>query len=147
MAKIDSELRARIDAFVAELTNLVKQSALESVSAALGSSSGAVAAKRGPGRPKGSTSAPKPAAARRGRAGKRTPEEVAKVGETVAEFIKQNPGQGVEGIGKALGLATKELQLPILRLLETKAITSKGQRRGTKYFPASGGKGRGSKKG
>lgn len=145
MAKIDSELRSRIDAFVEELTSLVKQAALESVSAALGS--GAVAAKRGPGRPKGSTAAPKAApAARRGRPGKRTPEEVAKMGETVAEYVKANPGQGVEGIGKALGLATKELQLPILRLLETKAITSKGQRRGTKYFPGNG-KAKASKKG
>lgn len=144
MAKIDSELRSRIDAFVEELTSLVKQAALESVSAALGN--GAVAAKRGPGRPKGSTAAPKAAPARRGRSGKRTPEEVAKTGAMVADYIKANPGQGVEGIGKALGLATKELQLPIVRLLETKAITSKGQRRGTKYFPGNG-KAKASKKG
>ena len=53
----------------------------------------------------------------------------------VGNHIKSNPGQGVEQIAKALGTSTKELTLPIRKLLGDKKITSKGQKRATRYFP------------
>src|SRR5688572_29964531 len=81
---IDSALRARIDAFTSEITALVRASALEAVHQALGGTLATAPAKRGPGRP-AKSGAPSPIAApkRRGRPGKRTPEDVAKMGEAV----------------------------------------------------------------
>jgi predicted transcriptional regulator len=57
------------------------------------------------------------------------------VTEQVFNHIKTNAGQGVEQIAKALGTTTKELTLPIRKLLAEKKVTSKGQKRATRYFP------------
>ena len=52
----------------------------------------------------------------------------------VLDHVKKNPGQGVEKISKAFRLRSKELTLPIGKLLESKKLKTTGQRRGTKYF-------------
>ncbi len=93
-------------------------------------------AKRGPGRP-AKSGAPSPIAApkRHGKPAKRTPEDVAKIGEAVVAYVaKKKPGQSVEQIGKALGTTTKELALPIVRTIEAKKLHTTGERRGTRYF-------------
>jgi hypothetical protein len=41
----------------------------------------------------------------------------------------------MEAIGKALGLPTRELNLPIKKLLAGKKIRSEGHKRATEYFP------------
>jgi len=131
---IDSALRARIEAFTSDLSTLVKQAALEAVSQALG---GAVTApaKRGPGGPaKATSAAPSAKPARKGKRAKRTPEDVAKMGEAVVAYVAKNPGQSVEQIGKAIGASTKDLALPVIRMIEAKKLKTKGQRRGTRYF-------------
>ncbi len=133
---IDRELRARIDAFVNEISSLVKISALEAVHEALGSTLGVgsnasapAPAKRGPGRP------PKAAGAgTRRKAGKRSPEDVLSTAATVLAHIKANPGQRLEEIGKGVGMPTKDLKLPIQKLFDQKSISTKGVKRGTKYF-------------
>jgi hypothetical protein len=132
---IDSALRARIDTFTAEITALVRASALEAVHEALGGTLTIAPAKRGPGRP-AKSGVPSPIAhpKRRGRPSKRTPEDVAKMGESVVAYVAKNPGQSVEKIGKALGLKTKELALPIIRMIEAKKLRTTGERRGTRYF-------------
>ena len=38
-------------------------------------------------------------------------------------------------MAKALGVQTKELALPIAKLLKSKAIKKRGQKRATKYYP------------
>jgi hypothetical protein len=127
----DRELRERIDAFVAEISNLVRISALEAVHAALGSTLGAAAApaaKRGPGRP------PKAAAASASSGGKRSPEAVLKTADAVLAYIKSHPGQRLEEIGKGVKMPTKDLKLPIQKLFDAKSISTKGVKRGTKYF-------------
>ncbi len=128
---IDSALRARIDSFTTEITALVRASALEAVHSALGATFTTAPAKRGPGRP---PQAAPPAPKRRGKPAKRTPEDVAKTGEAVVAYVAKNPGQSVEQIGKALGKKTKELALPIIRMIEAKKLKTKGKRRGTRYF-------------
>ncbi len=151
MSNVESELRSLVTAFVNELRHLTRQEALESVAAAL--QAGAPApVRRGPGRPRGSTNAaraakaaaeapkaaaPKAAPASRARkAGeKRKPEDLARLVDQLAEHIKGNAGQGVEEISKNMGVPTKELTLPIKKLLADKRIASKGQKRATKYFP------------
>lgn len=129
---LDRELRTRIDAFVNELSSLVKRSTLEAVHAALGSTlaantAPAAPAVRGPGRPA-------KAAAPRRKGGKRSPEAVLKTASTLLAYIKSHPGQRLEEIGKGIKAPTKDLKLPVQKLFEQKAINTKGEKRGTKYF-------------
>jgi hypothetical protein len=125
----NSDLRSRVDSFVADLEQLVRASALAAVESALG-----VSAKRGPGRPRGAGSAPR--AAHTGKRVKRDPKAVLAVAARVHAAIKAKPGQSVEQIGKGLGMKTKDLALPIKKLLAAKSVKTKGQRRGTRYFVA-----------
>jgi hypothetical protein len=170
MNNAENNIKNRVDAFVNDLSDLIRQSALEAVAEALkkggessssSSSSSSAPVARRPGRPAKNAEAPaaaKPAgkpgrpakssssssssssassaAAAKRRAGeKRSPVLLAQVTEQVGNHIKSNPGQGVEQIAKALSTTTKELTLPIRKLLGDKRITSKGQKRATRYFP------------
>jgi DNA-binding NtrC family response regulator len=163
MSDAKNEIKVRVEAFVDELSALVRRAALEAVEQALGSKGvEATAPARKPGRPRKVAAAPAPvveekkapgrprgrpaksasaaaasaAAAAKRRAGeKRSPALLAQVTEQVFNHVKSNAGQGVEQIAKALGTSTKELTLPIRKLLADKKITSKGQKRATRYFP------------
>jgi hypothetical protein len=132
---IDAQLRARIDVFVADISAAVRASALDAVREALGSPAPAPAT-RGPGRPHKAVASDAPAAApkRAANRGKRTPEDVAKMGETVVAYVAKNPGQSVEQSKKALGVEKKDFQLPIVRMVAAKKLRTTGERRGTKYF-------------
>ncbi len=67
---------------------------------------------------------------------KRDPQELATLIERLAGYIKANPGQRIEQINRALGVPTKELTLPVRKLLRTKRIKAQGQKRATSYVPA-----------
>ncbi|TAJ19082.1 MAG: DNA-binding protein [Planctomycetota bacterium] len=121
-----NDIRTLVDSFVSELTTLVRTSALEAVQGALG---GSAPKRRGPGRPRGAAPV-----ARKGKRVKRDPAAVLAVADKVHAAIKAKPGQSVEQIGKGLGMKTKDLALPIKKLVEAKKVRTKGQRRGTRYF-------------
>jgi hypothetical protein len=77
----------------------------------------------------------KPVAAKRAPGAKRPPAELAKLVDGLGDYIKSHPGQRMEAIGKGMGEPTKELNLPIKKLLAAKKIRSEGQKRATEYFP------------
>ena len=79
--------------------------------------------------------AKKPAAVKRPLGAKRPPDEIAKLVERLGAYIQQNPGNGVEVIGKALATPTSELTLPIKKLLGAKRVRFEGLKRSTRYFP------------
>ena len=151
MSDAEHQIRNRVDAFVNELSDLVRAAALQAVADALKKGETGPAPARKAGRPakaaapvetheekKTTRTRGRPAAAKgaKRRAGeKRTPAVLAQVTEQVFNHIKTNAGQGVEQIAKALGTTTKELTLPIRKLLAEKKVTSKGQKRATRYFP------------
>ena len=90
-----------------------------------------------------STSAPAPkaavgkrAAALGRRALKRPPGELVKITDRLGDYIENNPGQRMEIIGKALGMPTRELNLPVKKLLAARKIRTEGHKRATEYFPA-----------
>jgi hypothetical protein len=147
MSDIENELRSRVDGFVTELSALIRRQALEAVEEVLKKGEGAAPARK-VGRPAKAAEAPAakakgapkaaakaPAAAKRKAGEKRTPQQLAQITEQVYGYIKSNPGQGVEQIAKALQTSTKELTLPIRKLLTDKKVGSKGQKRATRYFP------------
>lgn len=61
-------------------------------------------------------------------------------------YIQSHPGERIEQINAALGTSTKELALPIKKLIASKAIRTEGQRRATKYFAGGARKANASKK-
>jgi len=75
----------------------------------------------------------------RGKGQKRDPREIARIQSDLAAYIAANGGQRIEQIKVQMGLDTKDLVLPIKKLMDEKTIRSEGTRRATKYFPAGGG--------
>jgi len=137
--RLDQEIQSRIESFLAELSGLVKRSALEAVQGALATGGGSV--RRGPGRPRGSTNArrgpgrpPKAASAKGGRRIRRSAEDLAKIGAQVFAQVRSKQGQRLEEIGRALKTDTGVLKKPIADLLKAKKLKTKGAKRGTKYF-------------
>lgn len=160
MPNIEDEIRSKTEAFAADLAILVRRAALEAAQAALGghlpaahhAAPARAAVKRGRGAPRKAAAVAKAAPAKsvkaapaaKGAAGKkrerapgekRPPAELAKLTEKLGEYIKSHPGQRMEAIGKALGTPTRELNLPIKKLLSGKKIRSEGHKRATEYFP------------
>jgi hypothetical protein len=75
----------------------------------------------------------KPPARRRPKGAKRSPEEIEQLTKSVLGYIRKSPGQRVEQIAGGLGTTTKELTLPISKLLAAKVLKTRGVRRGTTY--------------
>jgi hypothetical protein len=128
MSNTDAAIREAVESFVEQLRGLIQRAALESVQAAL---NGGAPARRGakPGRP---LAAAAPKVQRKG--AKRTPEELEALIKKLHSHVAKNPGQRIEQIGKAIGVVTKELVLPVKKLVTEKKLSTKGQKRATTYF-------------
>lgn len=136
MTNSSDRIRNLTENFVRELEQAIRESALESVQSALLGGAQSAPTRRGP-KPTVS-SAPKRARKASGKRGKRTPEQVEADGMNAVDYVRGNPGCPVGDIGTALGLSTKDLRLPLLRLVEAGTLRTEGQKRGTRYFPGSG---------
>jgi hypothetical protein len=130
IASLDDQLQALIRSFVDDVSSLVKSSAVETVARALGGNG--ASARRG--RALGAAGRTTPARFRR-KGQKRDPKLIAATTDKLHSEISSKPGQRIEEIGKALGISTKELALPIKKLLEGKRIRKSGQKRATQYYP------------
>jgi hypothetical protein len=133
MSDFQNEMNRTVQSFVAQISELARRAALDTLESAFGGgaarsavAAAAPIATSGParvGRPRG------------GRGAKRTAEDLEALSSQVASFVKSNPGLRIEQINKELGTTTKDLALPIRKLLADNVITSKGQKRSTTYFP------------
>jgi hypothetical protein len=146
MATVHDEIRSYVESFTAELTALVREAAFEAVRGSLGGAAPTPAARtRTPVAGARRAAEPKPAAkpvtrpARRAAAEerpkgeKRDPRLLAALVERLWAYIQANPGQRIEQINRALGMPTKDLALPIKKLLAANRITSRGEKRATTY--------------
>jgi predicted transcriptional regulator len=70
----------------------------------------------------------------RGRGAKRTSDELDKLQSQFLEFVRDNPGLRIEQINKKLGTTTKDLALPIRKLIAEGQLSAKGKKRSTTYF-------------
>jgi len=141
MPDIEAKIAERVDAFVAELRDLVRQAALEAVTEVLEAPSDRRSSRR-PSSGGGKKAAPrravgkKRAASRKRKGGRRSADDIAEQAEAVKRFIDDNPdGVRADQIAAALGIDTGELVLPVKKLLSDKAVKRTGQRRATRYFP------------
>ena len=131
---LDDRIRARVEQFAAELAELIRESAMETVSAAL------AGARPSPGRGGRRSPALLVPRAGRGRAAsrekgaKRPPDEIERLTSKLLDYIKGSPGQRIEQIADGMGTSTKELNLPAKKLIAGKQLKTKGQKRATQYF-------------
>jgi hypothetical protein len=142
----NDDIQARVEAFTADLTALIRRAALDAVKQVLdGDGARAPSPSQKRGRPAGSgvkpSSAARPHVRKPGE--KRDPKILEALVERLFTFIKANPGQRIEPIGEALGLPTKDLALPVKKLLRAKRIAAKGLKRATTYSVAGSASDRG----
>lgn len=131
MSDFQTEMNRVVQGFVAQITELARRAAIDTLESAFGGRGGrgasaAVAAMTANlgrvGRPRG------------GRGAKRTAADLDALSEKFASFVKANPGLRIEQINKQLGTTTKDLALPIRKLISDGVISAKGQKRSTTYF-------------
>jgi hypothetical protein len=139
MSDFQSQINKLVEEFVGQVTAVARQAAMDTLTSALGSAGGAAARRRA----MEPTSAVAPAApkagGRRPKGAKRPQNEIEKTKERVNDFIHRNPGLRIEQINKELGTNTRDLSLPLKKLISEGAIRSEGEKRSTQYFPGDGG--------
>jgi hypothetical protein len=133
MSDFQTEMNRVVQGFVAQITELARRAAIDTLESAFGGRGGrggpaaaaaiAAAGFGRVGRPRG------------GRGAKRTSADLEALSERFASFVKSNPGLRIEQINKQLGTTTKDLALPIRKLISDGVVTAKGQKRSTTYFP------------
>lgn len=127
-----NQIHQRIQSFVTELETLVRQAAIDAVRSSLGGG----AAPAQPAKPRAAVSSAPRARAVKKAGGKRDPKLIEALVARVGGYVKAHPGQGVEAIAKGLKVSTHDITLPVTKLLASKAIKKKGQKRATKYYPS-----------
>jgi len=131
MSDFQNEMNRVVQGFVAQITELARRAAIDTLESAFGGRVGrsapaavALAANLGRvGRPRG------------GRGAKRSSADLEALSERFASFVSSNPGLRIEQINKQLGTTTKDLALPIRKLISEGRVKAKGQKRSTTYFP------------
>lgn len=132
MSDFQTEMNRTVQDFVAQISELARRAAVNTLESAFDSKGGrrsgaasAVIALTGNGRvgrPRG------------GRGAKRTAADLEALSQQFASYVKSNPGMRIEQINKELGTSTKDLALPIRKLISTGVIATKGKKRSTTYF-------------
>jgi hypothetical protein len=133
MQDIDRQIEARVRGFIAELSSLVRKAALAAVETALTQRARQRGAGKGVKALDGVT--PGRRAPKRRPGEKRSKKELARLTDRLAGYVQANKGQGIEAIARGLGVETRELTLPVKKLLASKRISSQGHKRATRYFP------------
>jgi hypothetical protein len=130
MSDFQTEMNRVVQGFVGQITELARRAAIDTLESAFGQRTGrsapaaaALVASFGRvGRPRG------------GRGAKRSSADLDALSQRFASFVKANPGLRIEQINKELGTTTKDLALPIRKLISEGVISAKGQKRSTTYF-------------
>lgn len=121
MSDFQTEMNRVVADFVNQITELARAAARDMIDEALGK--GGKVSLAGFGRGRG-----------RGRGGKRTANELDDLADRFHSFVNKHPGLRIEQINKQLGTTTKDLALPIRKLISDGALKTKGAKRSTTYF-------------
>jgi hypothetical protein len=130
MNDFQTDMNRTVQGFVAQITELARRAAIDTLESAFGrraapgraAAAGAASAGGQVGRPRG------------GRGVKRTPADLEHVSSKFVAFVKSHPGLRIEQINKELGTTTKDLALPIRKLIGDGVLKAKGKKRSTTYF-------------
>jgi hypothetical protein len=118
MSDFQTEMNRVVADFVSQITELARRAAINTLETALGKGNGR-SIRLGGGR---------------GRGGKRTSADLDKLAEQFVSFVTKHPGLRIEQINKQLGTSTKDLALPIRKLVADGTVKTKGKKRSTTYF-------------
>lgn len=129
MMDLQSQVNERVNAFVAEITELARQAAYEMLASSLDQED--VGGRARMFLTRGGTMQS------RRKGAKRTGDELTAMADAFLAYIAEHPGQRMEVIAKELGYNTQELTLPVKKLLSSGKIQVEGQKRATSYFLAS----------
>jgi hypothetical protein len=137
--ELEKAAKHLVQQFVAQLTELAHRAAVAVLTTAFGEPTadggrnpGAITVARvGRG---GRTKAGRRGARRHERPARRGPGELETLSARFVSFVQANPGLRIEQINKQLGTETKDLALPIRKLVSRGVIRSKGEKRSTRYF-------------
>jgi hypothetical protein len=132
MSDFQNEMNRTVQGFVAQITELARRAAIDTLETAFG---GRAAGNGASALTAVLAGVPRAGRPRGGRGAKRTPADLAALSDKVATFVKTNPGLRIEQINKQLNTTTKDLALPIRKLISEGVITAKGKKRSTTYFP------------
>lgn len=130
MNDFQTDMNRTVQGFVAQITELARRAAIDTLESAFGRraapgravAAAATAVVGQVGRPRG------------GRGVKRTPADLEAVSSKFVAFVKSHPGLRIEQINKELGTTTKDLALPIRKLISEGVLKAKGKKRSTTYF-------------
>jgi hypothetical protein len=133
MTDFQHDMNRTVQSFVTQITELARRAALTTLESAFSgrpSSNGAAVVSP----VMASAGIARVGRARGGRGAKRTAADLEMLSEKFASFVKTNPGLRIEQINKELGTTTKDLALPIRKLIADGIVSAKGQKRSTTYF-------------
>lgn len=139
MADVNTQINKLVEDFVAQVTAVARQAAMDTLTSALGAAGGALARRRGGALGGGVLAgAGRVAAVRRPKGAKRPQLEIEKTKGRVQDFIRNHPGLRIEQINKELGTQTRDLALPLRKLIADGEVRTEGEKRSTQYFPGDG---------
>lgn len=144
MADFQSQINKLVEEFVSQVTAVARQAAMDTLTSALGAAGGAAARRRAAGDLAAlGVGVVGRGAGRRPKGAKRPQLEIERTKQRVHEFIRSNPGLRIEQINKELGTQTRDLALPLRKLISEGAVRTEGEKRSTQYFPGDGKSSRG----
>jgi hypothetical protein len=125
MSDFQTEMNRVVGEFVAAITELAKRAAIDTLESALGGGGkrGGITLSLGRGGGGG-----------RRRGAKRTSSDLDQLGEDFHAFVSKHPGMRIEQINKQLNTTTKDLALPIRKMIADGSLKTKGEKRSTMYF-------------
>jgi hypothetical protein len=124
MSDFQTEMNRVVGDFVAAITELAKRAAIDTLENAFGGG------KRG-----GGLTLSLGSRGGKGRRGaKRTSGDLDQLGDNFHSFVAKHPGLRIEQINKQLGTTTKDLALPIRKMIAEGSLKTKGEKRSTMYF-------------
>lgn len=116
MSNLQSEMDLAVSRFVSEITDLARRAAVSMLEASLGGNARSRVRTRGA------------AEGRRARA------DLEALRDGFVSFVAKHPGLRIEQINAKLGTTTKDLALPVRKLIADGIIKTKGRKRSTTYF-------------
>jgi hypothetical protein len=124
MSDFQTEMNRVVGEFVAAITELAKRAAIDTLESALGGGGkrGSISLSLGRG------------GGGRRRGAKRTSSDLDQLGEDFHSFVSKHPGMRIEQINKQLSTTTKDLALPIRKMIADGSLKTKGEKRSTMYF-------------
>jgi hypothetical protein len=133
MSDFQTEMNRTVQDFVAQISELARRAAIDTLESAF---TGKATARTSTSTPTVAAAAPslgRVGRPRGGRGAKRTAADLQALSDRFAAFVKANPGLRIEQINKELGTTTKDLALPIRKLISEGQISAKGKKRSTTY--------------